>query len=293
MRSARCTLTLGEVSGEDLLEVGGKAAALGVLAAANLPVPAGFVVTASALGAISPTGVSAGALAEAFDDEVMQSYGQLGDADAVVAVRSSAIDEDGLDVSFAGQHETVLGVRGPEALLAAIASVRASLHSQRATAYRERHAIGSPSRGGIAVIVQRMVDARSAGVAFTTDLQGDSDTLLIEAAWGLGESVVDGSVTPDRFFVDKVSGERRRIEIADKRTMTVLDGSGTAVVDVPAARRTLPSLSAANVRDVATLAQRVEAVRGGECDIEWAIDGAGAVHLLQARPITTRAASVR
>jgi pyruvate,water dikinase len=293
MRSARRTLTLGEVSVDDLLEVGGKASALGVLAAADLPVPAGFVITASALGAISPTSVSAGALAQALGDAVLQSYRQLGDVDALVAVRSSAIDEDGLDVSFAGQHETVLGVRGPEALLAAIASVRASLHSGRATAYRERHAIGSPTRG-IAVIVQRMIDAHSAGVVFTTDLQrGDSDTLLIEAAWGLGESVVDGSVTPDRFFVDKHSGERRRMEIADKRTMTVLAASGTAVVDVPAARRTLPSLSAANVREVAALAQRVEEVRGGECDIEWALDGAGAVHLLQARPITTSAPSVR
>jgi phosphoenolpyruvate synthase/pyruvate phosphate dikinase len=274
------TLNLGDVGCEDVPQVGGKAAALSALAAAGLPVPAGFVVTAAAFACGSAAGAEVA-------DEVVRRYRQLGEGEPVVAVRSSAIDEDGLTTSFAGQHETRLGVRGPEALLAAIASVQASLHSERASTYRERHSIGSAARG-IAVLVQRMVDARTAGVMFAADLHnGESTTLLIEAAWGLGEAVVDGSVTPDRFVVDKLSGERRRMEIADKRVMTVLEGSGTAVVDVAPARRTLPCLSAGELRRIAALADDVERVRGGDCDIEWAIDDEAVLHLLQARPITT------
>ena len=279
MSNAPLTLGLGDVGCEDVDQVGGKAAALSALAAAGLPVPAGFVVTAASSGA---TPIPAELV-----DEVLRRYRQLGDGEPVVAVRSSAIDEDGMRTSFAGQHETQLGVRGSQALLAAIASVQASLHSERASSYREHHSIAAAT-GGIAVLVQRMVDARTAGVMFAADLQdGASTTLLIEAAWGLGEAVVDGAVTPDRFVVDKASGERRRVEIAEKRVMTVLEQSGTAVVDVAPARRTLPCLSAGEIRAIAALAQDVERVRGADCDIEWAIDHQAELHLLQARPITT------
>jgi phosphohistidine swiveling domain-containing protein len=230
---------------------GGKAAALAELAAAGFPVPEGLVVT-------SPSDP-----ADALDAALADLEARFGSA-ALWAVRSSALAEDLAEASFAGQYDTVLGVPRAE-VASAVRRVWASFAGDRAAQYRRAH--GIRETGG-AVLVQRLVPASSAGVAFTVDpVTGDADTVIVEASFGLGESVVAGRVTPDRFVVDKQEGAIRKRDIAETQR----------------ARR--PSLSDAQVTAVAALALRVEAQRGAPVDVEWAVH-AGDVYLLQARPIT-------
>ena len=291
MRSARYTRRLDELSGAGVGTVGGKAASLGALAAAGLPVPEGFVLTVAAFAdaTASASAGTAAATPSVTPDvrrELAEGYRGLGPGDPSVAVRSSAVDEDGVRASFAGQHETLLGVRGEDAVVAAVERVWASLRSERADAYRRWHGREAPP--GIAVVVQRLVEAEAAGVMFSADPRsGDPGRVLIEAAWGLGQAVVDGLVTPDRFLLEKASGRRVEVQVAEKDRMTVSGDARTEVVEVPAARRRLPCLSAVDLEQLVALARRIEEVLGRPADVEWAIDRSRRVHVLQARPITT------
>jgi cytochrome P450 len=297
---------------------GGKGAGLATLSAAGLPVPAGFVVTTAAFDAVRAVDgireriaqtlalldrgdVSAlasgaagvrrlleeAALPDDVGTAVRVAYRALGD-EVPVAVRSSASMEDSAQMSFAGQQDTYLWIVGEDAVLEHMQRCWASVYSARSLAYRRDHAI-SEADVSMAVVVQRMVDARAAGVAMTLDpLTGDRTKIVVEAAFGLGETVASGTVTPDNFVVDKVILEVVGSTIAAKEIELVADVAGRCVRQraVEPERQLMPALDGAQVRAVAELAKRVERHYGCPQDVEWAVDAAGDVLLLQSRPET-------
>lgn len=272
---------------------GGKAGTLGRLVRAGFAVPAGVVVPLEAYRAAARR-VGVGGLVRhgryeaaqdalahadvaAFGPDVERALAGLGGG--AVAVRSSATGEDGPVRSAAGQHLTVLGVQGAGAVLDAVRACWASLWSPRAVAYRRLG--GDPDEPGTAVLVQRHVDADVAGVLFTGG--GDADPVVVEASWGLGESVVGGVVTPDRYVVD-ASGA---VDATAGRKLTRVDRAGGRVVsrEVPGAQARARCLGDDAVRELARLGRDLAATLGGPQDVEWALAG-GVVHVLQARPVT-------
>ena len=227
---------------------GGKGSALAELLAAGFPVPDGFIVTAD-------EGASRELAAHLRD--VTERAGSR----VRFAVRSSGRSEDSAESSFAGQFDTILNVSGVDEIARAITHCFASFSNDRSRTYRQRRGLGDT---GGAVVVQQMIDADAAGVAFTIDpVTGSQDRVVIDAAAGVGDAVVGGRVTPDGFTVDK-----RSATCVDRRIV----GDHACIDD-------------AAVRAVAELACRVETHRGGAVDVEWAMQG-GTVYLLQARPVT-------
>lgn len=263
-------------------DAGAKAAALGALRRAGLPVPDGVVVPVDAR------------LDAALVDALRTALAHLGDP--AVAVRSSALDEDGSTSSSAGQLDTHLGVRGAAAVAARVRDVRASGAAARAVAYRAARGLPGPARVG--VLVQRLVDADVAGVAVVPP-PGVAGEAVVEAAWGLGTSVVEGRVTPDAWRVrvggrDDGDGDDGGRDdggtvvartTGDKPVRADRAGAGTVLRAVPAAQRRAPCLDDAGVRWVVRLARAAAAVLGGAQDVEWALAG-GELWLLQARPLT-------
>jgi phosphoenolpyruvate synthase/pyruvate phosphate dikinase len=298
--------------------VGGKAAQLGELIRAGFAVPAGFCVTTTAyaqisaaagldallaeLSSVPPTDTARQAeLAAAVRTAILQTpvpsditsanveaYQALVPGEPIpVAVRSSATAEDLPDASFAGQQESFLNVVGVEAVLDAVRRCWASLWTDRAVSYRATHGI-DPRGVRLAIVVQRMVDAQVAGVLFTANpLTGRRRQAVIDANPGLGEAVVSGATTPDHFVVNTLTGEIIERRLGDKQVIIrATAGGGTQRVE-QAAQADTASLSDAQVRLLAALGARVEAYFGAPQDIEWALDAAGQVWLLQTRPITT------
>ena len=201
-------------------------------------------------------------------------------------MRSSAADEDGAETSFAGQHETLLGIQGPAELLAAIEACRASGEAPRALAYRRANGLAGPS-GPLPVLVQLLVAADAAAVVFSLDpVAPHRGEVLVNAAFGLGESIVGGTVTPDELALERRTLDVTRRAIADKRRMTIRSPGGVREVDVPAPLRRLPSITDDQARDAARLALTLEAELGMPVDLELAWSG-DQLHLLQCRPITT------
>ncbi len=248
--------------------VGGKALNLALLATAGLPVPPGFVVLANHRDSAA----------------ILAAYEQLGRG--LVAVRSSATDEDGSEVSFAGQQETILGVEGDEALLTAVERCRQSLGSERATAYRRAQGMNEAAVS-MAVVVQKLVPAEVAGVLFTHDpLDASGTQMLVEAAWGLGEAVVSGRVMPDRFHVERGSGRLIAQQIAVKHEQLTAAGWHPLANEI----QNRPSLSAEQLVRLAKLAEQIETYYGEPRDVEWAYRG-GEFFILQARPITAASAA--
>ncbi len=270
-------IRFAEITPADTPRVGGKAASLAEMAKAGLPVPPGFVITTDAYRRLTASGLRGDA---DFCRRLIEQFGELG----TVAVRSSATDEDGSAASFAGQQETILGVRTAEELLAAIEQCWHSLHSDRATAYRQKQGIAD-SAVAMAVVVQQLVPADAAGVLFTHDpADPASPRMIVEASFGLGEVVVSGRVTPDHFVLDRDTGhllERTR----GRKTVRVIDGREELVP--PELQETF-CLTDVALGQLAELGRAVEAHFGDPRDIEWAVAG-GRVYLLQARPITTTA----
>ena len=202
-----------------------------------------------------------------------------------MAVRSSATAEDLASASFAGQQETYLNVLGMEALAAAVTDCWASLWTARAMAYRAREGIG-PDTVRLAVVVQRMVEAESAGVMFTANpANGRRDQIVISAAWGLGESVVSGSVTTDDVVVEAGTGRVLSRRTADKDVMTVYADHGTREQPVPTGRRRQPVLDDRAAAGLAGYGSRIADHFGAPQDIEWARAG-GEFFILQSRPVT-------
>ncbi|QEL18044.1 PEP/pyruvate-binding domain-containing protein [Limnoglobus roseus] len=271
-------LSFEAVTAEDAPRIGGKGASLAEMAKAGLPVPTGFVITTDVYRRLWNSGLrSEPALANLLID----CFQKLGGG---VAVRSSATDEDGSAASFAGQQETILGVHTGEELLAAVERCWNSLHSDRAKAYRQKQGIAD-DKVAMAVVVQKLIPAESAGVLFTHDpTTPNSDQMIVEASFGLGEAVVSGKVTPDRFALDRRTGKVIERTLG-RKTIRVVDGREEPVP--PELQKTF-CISDAALAQLAELGRAVEAHYGDPRDIEWAVAG-GQIFLLQARPITTRA----
>jgi phosphoenolpyruvate synthase/pyruvate phosphate dikinase len=271
-------LWLGEPRAADPALTGGKAANLSRLAA-GFDVPPGFVL------AVPGTELDRAARAT-----VALAYRRLAALTGVdeppVAVRSSAVDEDGLDASFAGQHDTFLNVSGADQLWWAISRCVASFGADRALAYRRDAGLpAAPER--VAVLVQWLVPAAAAGVVFSAHpVTGARDAVVVNASFGLGESVVAGTVTPDALVVGRDDLAVREHAIADKRRMTVAVPGGTREVPVPGRLGRMPAIDAAQTRAAAALAVALEREMGWPVDLEVAWAGSE-LFLLQCRPITT------
>lgn len=243
-------------------------------------VPPGFCLTADADDA------TPGSVREALIEAWNQLITLVGAPDIAVAVRSSAIDEDGPSASFAGQHDTFLNVVDVAALLEAVERCRASARTEQVCAYRQRHGL-SAERIRIAVLVQQMVRADVSGVAFSANpVTGRDDEIVITASYGLGESIVGGTVTPDAWTIRAGTPDIVVARLGDKRRMTVPVAGGTREVDVPRIMRDQPSLTTSQVSEVVTLTSALRDEAGWPVDIEFAFAG-GDLYLLQVRPITT------
>jgi pyruvate, water dikinase len=205
-----------------------------------------------------------------------------------VAVRSSATGEDAAETSFAGLHDTYLWVRGERELIDHVARCWASLYNAEAVGYRRRMGIAERDLA-MAVVVQRMVEPRCAGVMFTcSPTTGDRSVISVEACWGLGSALVGGDVTPDCFVVSKVTGEILRRTVAAKLRMHQRnpDGCGVTAADVPEPLREQACLGDAEIAALARVGRQVEEHYGAAQDIEWAITEGEGVVLLQSRPET-------
>jgi rifampicin phosphotransferase len=282
--SRRYTKSL--VNGRDAALVGGKGASLGRLIRAGFQVPGGFVVNTHAYRLAHtpfPAPGTAASMPPQVAEEVRHRYEQIGRG--TVAVRSSATAEDLAAASMAGQCETFLDITGEEALIEAIERCWASLHTERIRAYLQEHQIDQ-SLVAMAVVVQRLVPADVAGVLFTADPNGGGRRdMVIDANWGLGETVVGGRVQPDVLRLDATSGRVLSASIADK---TVYLSAGTpGEKPVEESRRKQACLSSRDVHSLWQLGRRTEAYFGAPQDIEWAIHD-GKRFLLQSRPITTQ-----
>ena len=310
-----------DLSKDDIGIAGGKGANLGELTQAGIPVPPGFVVTSETYDKfMRDTGIfnsvmdileqidvnNTKELQEASEEIkkiiiktpipedistlIIEAYNQLsqrvGVDEADVAIRSSATAEDLPEASFAGQQDTFLHVQGIENVIEYVRKCWASLFEARAIFYREENNF-EHSQVYIAVVVQQMVDAEKAGVMFTVNPSTGENIALIEGSWGLGESVVSGSVTPDNYSVDKETNEVLSVVISDKKTMFVNDENGTsAQVEVPEDMRNARVLSDDDLNKLVEMAKRVEGNYGKPQDTEWAFQN-GELFLLQSRPITT------
>jgi len=308
-------LWLDEIRADDLETVGGKAASLGEMTTAELPVPPAFVVTAGTYRSfIETTGIDeelfdtvdvetddSEALAAAAEDaqrliretpipdslreEILGAYDELGGSPPV-AVRSSATAEDLPDASFAGQQETFLNVTR-SALVDRVRECWASLFTQRALYYRHEQGFEN-ELVDIAVVVQKMVDADKSGVMFTSQPSTGAPVVTIESAWGLGEAVVSGAVTPDNYVIDRQTGDIQEQTIAEKKVMHVRDPETGETVEreVPEEKRTEQVLSASELDELREVGEMIEEYYGEPQDVEWAIVD-GEIYLLQSRPITT------
>jgi pyruvate, water dikinase len=325
--SGSYTRPLRDLRGSDAAEFGGKSANLGELLSIGLNVPPGFAVAASAFrafveetglegtiatamgrassGSVEDGAAASKAIGEAMrfaplphavrselasrHDELVREIG----GEPPVAVRSSALGEDSQEATFAGQQESFLWVRGLEQICDAVRDCWASLYTPRAIGYRAALGAGGeePAMG---VTVQVMVDAEISGVLFTCNpVSGDPSMVAIDASWGLGTAVVGGELTPDEYLVSKITGEVVRRTVNTKHIEYVPDASGQGTVrrDVPADRRDVPCLDEPGLAALVGVARRVEGHYGSHQDVEWALPrdrpSPEAVHVLQARPVTT------
>jgi pyruvate, water dikinase len=298
------TLDFSTIGTADHARVGGKCASLGQMTQAGVAVPPGFAVTTDAyqamldnhntraeierhLAGVDPFDIDqvdraaqairirirSHKLPAEVETAIRAAYTAMG-ANVPVAVRSSATAEDMPDASFAGQQDTYLWVKGADNVVEKVRDCWASLYTTRAVAYREKNRI--PHIDVLmSVGVQKMVNARAAGVAMSIDpINGDRTKIVIDASWGLGEMVVSGVVTPDNFTVEKVLEEIIARKISDKHVELVGDPEAGEAVEreVPEDRRNRQCLTDAEVIAVARLAKRLE--RQNKCpqDVEWAID---------------------
>jgi pyruvate, water dikinase len=311
-----------ELKKEDVDIAGGKGANLGELTRAGIPVPPGFVITAATYKKfMDETGISTEIMdilnaLDVNDNKQLQSSAKkikniiieteipdeisniiieaynalchrIGKENAFVAVRSSATAEDLPEASFAGQQDTYLNVKGPEDLMNYVRKCWASLFGARAIFYREENNFDH-SKVYIAVVVQEMVDAEKAGVMFTVHPSTGEEKILIEAAWGLGEAVVSGTVTPDTYWVDKKSGEILEQQISEKNIMFQKESEAgqTIKVPVPEDLKNKQVLTSDEIARLTELGRNIHEHYKFPQDTEWAIE-AGKIYMLQSRPVTT------
>ena len=294
----RDILWLDQSEAQAFAQVGGKAAQLSRLLAHHCT-PLGFCVTTAAydrwLPALAPTmepttDREMRPLPEPLQAAIRDAYQELarrcGEEQLRVAVRSSAVGEDGQSASYAGQYESYLNRVGAPAVIEAVARCWAAGHSTRVQTYAQRQGKGGETLK-MAVLVQQLVVADVALVAFSCNpITGRNDEVVINASWGLGESIVSGTVTPDTYIVQKHTGAIQE-QIAAKEVMTILSNAGTREVMVPRVLQERATLTAAQVLAVAELAQALEQHMGWAVDIECAWQQ-NRLYLLQCRPVTTK-----
>ena len=274
-------LWLGDPRSFDVAVVGGKAANLSRLARLYHRVPDGFSIPVTLMNEAHPLELRRDIERAISDLMACHSLPEL-----VAAVRSSAVDEDGATASFAGQHETYLNIVGADSIVVAVTRCWESARSERALAYRRQQGL-AVERLQLAVLVQQLVAADVSAVVFSANpITGNRDEIVINASWGLGESIVGGTVTPDTFVVRKADLAITGRVIVDKQRMTVSVPGGTNEVDVPRFLRDQPSLSEEQVLEMAQLALTLDATMGYPVDVECAYAGRN-LYLLQCRPITT------
>jgi Phosphoenolpyruvate synthase/pyruvate phosphate dikinase len=274
-------LWLGDPKSFDVSLVGGKAANLSRLARMYHRVPDGFSLPVTAMDEAHPLDLRDEITAAISDLMACHSL-----SDFSAAVRSSAVDEDGATASFAGQHETYLNIVGADAIIQAVTRCWESARSERALEYRRQQGL-SVKRPQLAVLIQQLVASDVAAVVFTANpITGSRAEIMINASWGLGESIVGGTVTPDTFIVRKSDLAITCRTIADKQHMTVSTPGGTHEVAVPRFLRNESSLNDEQVVEMAKLALKLEVTMEHPVDVECAY-ASGELYLLQCRPITT------
>ncbi len=313
---------LDELSNKDVNIAGGKGASLGEMWNAGLPVPPAFVVTADAYRYfIKETGLinkikeilknldindtdklneASEKIRKLFEDvempddlklAIIEAYNKLSEIcneeDVTVAVRSSATAEDLPDASFAGQQDTYLNIKGAENVVKYVQKCFSSLFTPRAIFYREQKGFDH-FKVALAVVVQKLVNSEKAGVMFTVNpISENYDELVIEAAWGLGEGVVSGSVSPDTYIVNKKTLEIVDKHIARKEIMFVKDEKGeTKIVNVPEDMKEKQVLTDEEIKELAKIGINIENHYKKPMDVEWAYEK-GKFYMVQARPITT------
>jgi pyruvate,water dikinase len=303
-------LAFAEATCQDVARAGGKGASLARMASLELPVPPGFVVPARCLAdSLADAGRELRSLLAGADEQhlaavaeraraivaatapagelvasIGRAYAALGEGDVAVAVRSSACAEDSETASFAGQQETYLHVRGLDEVIRRVRDCWASFFTERALFYRGRK--GSLDDLGMAVVIQRMVDADVAGVLFTIDpTKGRRDRMLVEAVFGLGEAVVSGAVTPDHYVLAR-DGRLKKTQLATQPYAVVRDPAG-GVREQPLGpeQGSAQTLDEDQLRALAEVGRGLEERLGRPQDIEWAIED-GRLYVLQARPVT-------
>ncbi len=292
---------LDEAARDAGLALGTKARELSRLLQAGYPVPPGFVATPAAFARFAAANdlaaashsqaaaIAAGQMPPSLMSALAAAYAGLGTGHQPVAVRSSCALEDLADSSFAGQYDTVLGVVGVDGVATAIKTCWRSAVAPHVQSYAERHGLAAAVEH-MSVLVQRLVAAEAAGVAFGVDpVTGDASRLVINASWGLGESVVSGTVIPDTHTVD---WRTRQVatDVGDKHEKLVFDGGAVVARPTTAHERAVPALSAIAVQHVADLVARLQADYGHPLDVEFAW-AHGRLYLLQARPITALASA--
>ncbi len=320
MRESEHVSWFAELGLEHRAQVGGKGGSLGELQRAGIAVPPGFVVTTlaferclealernapvrstiEALAAEDLTAIAevSRALRSRIEqavlppdvlDEISSAHARLcADARSAVAVRSSATTEDAADASFAGLQDTYLWVKGAADTVRMVRRCWGSLYSVESISYRRQR--GIPEHNvAMAVVVQTMVNARSAGVMFTrSPTTGDRSVITVEGAWGLGSAVVGGEVTPDRWVIAKITGEISARAISDKAIQHApCDAGGIETLPVADDLRRAACLSDEELQRLRDIARRVERHYGRAQDIEWAVErSSGQILLLQSRPET-------
>ncbi len=328
-REEKRILWFDELSKEDIPLVGGKNANLGEMLRAKIPVPPGFAITAQAYHEfITKTGIAekiyktieetvtdqnnpkhyeeaskkirkvieATPMPAEIEKAIRVAYDGLGEklgmADVFVAVRSSATAEDLPDASFAGQQETYLNVKGADELVEKTINCWSSLFTPRAIFYRNQKGF-KHEQVLISVGVQKMVNAKAAGVIFTINpVTGDPSQIVIEGNWGLGEAVVSGSVTPDDYIVDKNTLKTVEKRIVKKTVEYIRDSKTgkTVHAEVPPERQEQPCITDEEIVRLAELARSIEMHYGKAQDIEFSIDGdlpfPENVFIVQSRPET-------
>ena len=310
------TLPFAKINKKSISQAGGKGASLGEMAGSKFPVPPGFVVLAAAFdkylqntdinveieaaldkvkaedtesveGAaeviqhlIKSTNMSAD-----LQQEILAEFGKLGAK--YVAVRSSATAEDSKIDSWAGELESYLHVT-KDTVLENVRNCWASLFTPRAIFYRFARKL-EKTKVSVAVVIQKMVESEVAGVAFSVHpITKDKNQMIIEAGWGLGESIVLGKITPDSYVVNKKEKTILDINVSEQEKMIIKKGTkgGTSEVAVPAARQEKQKLSGKEIMELAEVVKRIEQHYGSPQDIEWAYEK-GKLYVLQSRPITT------
>lgn len=308
-----------EISKEDIPTAGGKGANLGEMISANFPVPDGFVVTAQAYytyikendlvtkikhfikttdfdsqDSLTQTAkhikkyIMSGIVSEELAAEIFLSYRTLGGvlSDALVAVRSSATAEDLPTASFAGQQETYLNVKGEANLMHKIRQAWASLFTERAMFYRHEHHFDH-FKVGIALAVQKMVQSEKSGVMFTIDpVTNDKAKIVIEAIFGLGEYIVQGTLTPDHYEVDKKDLSITLKTVAHQEIQLARVGTKTKEITISKKDREKQKITDSEIRELASFGKKLEHHYYFPQDIEWAIEK-NKIYIVQTRPITT------